>query len=55
MRSTGRIEADRSRFRTALYLAFGGIAIILIVAVGLAFYTSDQLGRAVAVSYTHLN
>ncbi len=47
MRSTGRIEADRSRFRTALYLAFGGIAIILIVAVGLAFYTSDQLGRAV--------
>ncbi|MBL8250665.1 MAG: response regulator [Candidatus Competibacter sp.] len=40
-------RAARNRFKTALFLAFGGIAIILLAAVGLALYTSDQLGQAV--------
>ncbi len=38
---------NRSRFKTALYLAFGGIAVILMIAVGLALYTSARLGQAV--------
>ena len=47
MRIAGAADAGRSKFKAVLYLAFGGIAIILVVAVGLALYTSDQLGQAV--------
>ncbi len=47
MWSAGAADPGRSKFKAVLYLAFGGIAIILIVAVSLALYTSDQLGQAV--------
>lgn len=47
MRIAGSVDAGRSKFKAALYLAFGGIAVILMTAVGLALYTSDQLGRVV--------
>lgn len=42
----GSAAVGRSKFKAALYLAFSGIAVILATAVGLALYTSDQLGRA---------
>jgi len=48
MRGTRPAGADRVKFRTALYLAFGGIAAILIGTVALALYTSEQLGQAMA-------
>lgn len=43
-------RTNRRRFKTALSLGFGGIAAILIIAVGLALYASDQTGRA--MNYT---
>ncbi len=47
MRIDGVADTGRSKFRAVLCLAFGGIAVILMTAVGLALYTSDQLGQAV--------
>lgn len=44
---TGAGSAERSRFRAALYMTFGGIAAILIVTVGLALYMTNRLGQAV--------
>ena len=44
---TGAGSAERSRFRAALYVTFGGIAAILIVTVGLALYMTNRLGQAV--------
>ncbi|MCB1823218.1 MAG: response regulator [Candidatus Competibacteraceae bacterium] len=47
MRIARPADTGQSQFKTALYLAFGGIAVILTIAVGVALYTSDQLGQAV--------
>lgn len=47
MAITGSAKGKRRRFKTALYLGFSGIALILILAVTLALYSSDQLGKAV--------
>lgn len=40
--------SGRNRFKRVLFWAFGGIAAILILAVGLALYASTQLGRTVS-------
>lgn len=48
MRGSGVVGGeDRNRFKAALYLAFGGIALILIGLAGLSLYMTTQLGRAI--------